>query len=77
MLIVGAYVALVCPAMAVPPVGTVYQRYCPAEPPLAVSVTVPGPQLDPGVTPGAAGIGLIVATTELRGPSQVPLSIDT
>ena len=60
MLIVGAYVALVCPAMAVPPVGTVYQRYCPAEPPLAVSVTVPGPQLDPGDTPGAVGAGLIV-----------------
>ena len=74
---VGAYVAAVCPAMAVPPVGTVYQRYCPAEPPVAVRVTVPGPQLDPGVTPGAAGTGLIVATTELRGPSQVPLSIDT
>ena len=74
---VGAYVAAVCPAMAVPPVGTVYQRYCPAEPPVAVRVTVPGPQLDPGVTPGAGGAGLIVATTELRGPSQVPLSIDT
>ena len=77
MLMVGAYVALVCPAMAVPPVGTVYQRYCPAEPPVAVSVTVPDPQFDPGVTPGALGTGLIVATTELRGPSQVPLSIDT
>ena len=77
MLMVGAYVALVCPAMAVPPVGTVYQRYCPAEPPVAVKVTVPGPQLDPGVTPGALGTGLIVATTELRGPSQVPLAMDT
>ena len=77
MLMVGAYVALVCPAMAVPPVGTVYQRYCPAEPPLAVSVTVPGPQFDPGVTPGALGMGLIVATTDVLLLSHVPLLIAT
>ena len=77
MLMVGAYVALVCPAMAVPPVGTVYQRYCPAEPPVAVRVTVPGPQFDPGVTPGALGTGLIVATTDVLLLSQVPLLIDT
>ena len=63
MLMVGAYVALVCPAMAVPPV--------------AVKVTVPGPQLDPGVTLGADGTGLIVATTDVLLLSQVPLSIDT
>ena len=65
MLMVGAYVALVCPAMAVPPVGTVYQRYCHAEAPLAHSVTVPGPQLDPGVTRGTAGYGLIVAMADV------------
>ena len=77
VLVGGGIVEQVCPAIAVPPVGTVYQRYCPAEPPVAVKVTVPGPQLDPGVTPGAAGIGLIVATTDVLLLSQVPLSMDT
>ena len=67
----------VCPAMAVPPVGTVYHRYCPAAPPAAVSVTVPVPHRAAAVVVGAAGIVLTVAVTAVRVLSQIPLFIAT
>lgn len=70
-------VLLVCPAISVPPVATVYQRYCPATAPAAFSVTVPVPQLAPPVVVGAAGIVLMVATTIVLVLSQVPLLMDT
>ena len=63
--------------MAVPPVGTVYQRYCPAAPPAAESVTVPVPHRAPPVVVGAVGSVLIVAVTGVRALSQVPLFIAT
>jgi hypothetical protein len=69
--------ALGCPATAVPPVATVYQRYCPALPPDAVKVSVPLPQMLAPVAVGAVGKLLIVAMTGVRALSQVPLSIAT
>ena len=68
---------LVCPAMAVPPVGTVYQRYCPAAPPAAESVTVPLPHRAALVVVGAVGIVFMVAVTAVRVLSQMPLFIAT
>ena len=48
-----------------PPVAAAHQLMVPA---LAVAprVTVPGPQLLPGVVPVIVGIGLIVAVTAVR-----------
>ena len=48
-----------------PPVAAAYQLITPA---LAVAprVTVPGPQLLPGVVPVIVGIGLMVAVTAVR-----------
>ena len=63
--------------MAVPPVGTVYHRYCPAAPPAAESVTAPVPQRAALVVVGAAGIVLMVAVTAVRVLSQVPLLMAT
>ncbi len=71
------YAAFVCPAMAVPPVGTVYQRYCPALPPEAVTVTDDVPQALPPVVVGAVGIVLTVATTDVRALSHKPLLMET
>ncbi|MBN8651007.1 MAG: hypothetical protein J0L67_06255 [Cytophagales bacterium] len=63
--------------MAVPPVGTVYQRYCPATAPEALSTTVPVPQRVAPVPPGAPGIMLMVAITDVRILSHVPLLMAT
>ena len=41
--------------MAVPPEATVYHRYCPAVPPLALNVTAPTPHLAALVVVGAFG----------------------
>lgn len=63
---VGEYVALVSPGKAVPPVATVYQRYCPAVPPAAViGITAEGPQAGVGCAGmvGCAGSGLTVSFT--------------
>ena len=45
-----------------PPVAAAYQLIVPAEA-VAPRVTVPVPQLDPGVVTVIVGIGFIVATT--------------
>ena len=71
------YVLLVCPAMAVPPVDTVYQRYCPAVPPEADKVRLAVVQEKFPVTEGAAGAVLMVAVTAVRVPSHVPLLMAT
>ena len=63
--------------MAVPPVGTVYHRYCPALPPEALNVTAEGPQAALPVVDGAEGMVLMVATTMVLLLSQVPLLILT
>ncbi len=69
---------LVSPAIGEPPVGAVYQRYCPLLPPEAFSSTEEeGAQEDPGVTPGCGGEVLMVAVTEARALSQMPLLIET
>ena len=67
---------LVSPAMAVPPVATSYQRYCPLVPPEAVSVAAPVPHDELPVVVGAV-IELIVATTGVLALSHVPLLMDT
>ena len=78
MAITGVVYALfVCPAIGVPPDDTVYHRYCAAEPPEALSVIAADPQEALPVVPGADGIVLIVAVTEVLAPSQVPLLILT
>ena len=65
--------ALVCPAMAVPFVATVYQRYCPLVAPVAVRVSAAGPQDALPDTPGAVGSVLMMAVTAVRVLSHVPL----
>jgi len=45
----------------VPPVNALYQSMVSPAPGIADNVTVPVPQREPGATPGAVGIGLIVA----------------
>ena len=52
-----------------PPLETLYQLSVPVQPE-AESVTVPGPQFDPPVAVGAAGIVFIVATTAVLALSQ-------
>ena len=64
---------MVCPGIAVPPVGTVYHLYCPELPPEALTVTAEGPQATLLVVDGAAGIELMVATASVLVLSQVPL----
>ena len=49
----------------VPPVNAVYQSMVSPAPGVAVNRIVPVPQREPGVTPGAAGRGMIVAVTGL------------
>ena len=71
------YVLLVCPAMAVPPVVTVYQRYCPVVPPEADSVRLAVVQEELPVVEGADGGVLMVAVTAVRVLSHVPLLIAT
>ena len=68
---------LVCPLIAAPPVATVYQRYCPFVAPEALIIIAEGEQPDAPVVVGAVGMGLIVAITEVRALSQVPLLIET
>ena len=67
------YVLLVCPAIAVPPVGRVYQRYCPAAPPAAVSIRLAAVHDALPVVVGAAGGVLMVAITAVQILSHVPL----
>lgn len=67
------YVLLVWLLIAVPPVGTVYQRYCPLVPPVALSVAVDGLQTVAPVVVGADGRGFMVAVTAVLMLSQVPL----
>ncbi len=67
----------VCPAMAVPPVATVYHRYCPGVPPAAVRVIELVPQEELLVVVGAMGNVRMLAVTALRVPSQPPLLIRT
>ena len=45
--------------MAVPPVATVYQRYCPLLPPDALSVNAAATQLLEPVVVGAVGVGVM------------------
>ena len=56
------YVLFVSPEMAVPPVATVYHRYCPLVPPDAVSVSAALPHEVLLVVVGAAGKELTVKT---------------
>ncbi|MBN8651008.1 MAG: hypothetical protein J0L67_06260 [Cytophagales bacterium] len=70
-------VLLVWPAMAVPPVASVYHLYCPAAPPAAVSVTLAARHDSAPVVVGALGGILIVAVTVVRVPSQNPLLMAT
>ena len=70
-------VALVCPAMDVPPVGTVYHLYCPAAAPAALNVNAADPHEDAPVVVGGVGERLIVAITGVRALSQVPSLIET
>jgi hypothetical protein len=67
------YALLVCPPIAVPPVGTVYHLYCPATPPNALSVMAADPQEEFPDVLGAVGIVLIVAVTDVLALSHVPL----
>ena len=60
-------------SFAVPPVATSHQRYCPFVAPVAVKVTLPGPQLDFGVAVGAVGMVSTDPATAVRVLSQVPL----
>ena len=71
------YRPLTSPAIAVPPVATVYQRYCPFVPPAAESVIAPAPQVLLPIVVGAVGIKLIMAFTGVLMLSQVPLSMET
>ena len=64
---------MVCPAIAVPFVATVYQRYCPLVAPMAVRDRVAGPQDEFPDVLGAVGDVLIVAVTGVRVLSHVPL----
>lgn len=57
--------ALVC--SKVPPVEALYHLNVPAVELLAATITVPGPQVEPAVTVGAAGTAFTVAVTALRG----------
>ena len=66
---------MVCPAIAVPPVGTVYHLYCPALPPAALSATVPFPHRLFPVVVGAGGVVFMVAIAGVLVLSQVPLLI--
>ena len=70
--------AFTSPGMAVPPVATVYQRYCPLVPPDALSTTeAEGPHEEPGDVEGGGGTGLMVAVTATRVLSHVPSSMET
>ena len=72
------YVLVVSPTIAVPPVATVNQRYCPLVPPEAIKlIEAEGPQAEAGVAVGEVGSGFIVAMTAVLTLSHVPLSMDT
>ena len=66
-------VLFVSPVIGLPPVDTVYQRYCPAAAPEALRVTLAIIQDVLPVTEGAAGKVLMVATTGVRLLSHIPL----
>ena len=68
---------MVCPLIGVPPIATVYQRYCPIVPPEAFRIIADREQPDAPVVMGAVGIRLMVAITDVRALSQVPLLIET
>jgi hypothetical protein len=67
------YILLVSPVIDVPPVDAVYHRYCPAEPPVALSVMAAEPHEEFPVVLGAVGMVLMVAVTDVLVLSQVPL----
>ena len=71
------YVLLTSPVIGDPPAVTVYQRYWPFVPPVAVRLVVPGPQELPAVATGADGSGAMFAFTIVRLLSQMPLLIET
>ena len=60
---------LVCPAMAVPPVATVYHRYCPAVPPAPLSVRLAATQEAFPVVVGVVGFALTVIVTDVVNTS--------
>ena len=57
-----------------PPDDAAYQLIVPAEA-VAPNVTVPVPQLLPGVVPVIVGVGFIVATTAVLAPEVHPLAV--
>ena len=61
-------------AKAVPPVEAANQLKVPADA-VAPNVTVPVPQLEPGVVVATVGIALTVATTSVRADDRQPPSI--
>ena len=59
--------------MAVLPVAVVYHLYWPAVPPFALRVMLAVPQDEFPVAVGTKGNVLMVAETDERAPSQMPL----
>jgi hypothetical protein len=59
--------------MAVPPEAAVYQRYCPADPPVAEHVGIPVPHCVLFETVGAVGSGFTV--TEVEAEIGHPFSV--
>ena len=60
--------------MGAPPLEVVYHRYCPLLPPVAFSNTAEeGAHEDPLIPTGGEGNKFIVAVTNVRVLSQVPL----
>ena len=57
--------------------GVVYHRYCPFIPPDAVRITTPVPHDELPDVVGAVGGVFIVAATEVRVLSHVPLLMAT
>jgi hypothetical protein len=57
-----------------PPVEAAYQLMVPAEA-VAPKITVPVPQLEPGVVPVIVGIALIVAVTAVLDAVVHPLAV--
>ena len=69
-----AVVKLVPVPKLVPPVAAEYQLMVPADA-VAPNVTVPVPQLLPGVVPVIVGIGFMVARTAVLVPVVHPLLV--
>ena len=60
-----------------PPLAAAYQFRVPPAQPVAVRLTVPGPQRKFAPPAGASGIGLTVAVTAVLGETQSPIVHDT